>query len=155
MNQFDIKGSCDKYVVKKDALLVFVNILFLGVSIRNKDSIRARNVVEYLKETNILHEMRGVQPPLEFTYKHDEAAPLITNLSKAEDIARCHITLLCQIVSELIKRGDVVKSQSNEAFFKDFVIISHLIYFERVQSTFSKPYIHTYPRGKHMIKQFQ
>ena len=57
MNQFGLKDPCRDYIVKNDALLVFLKSLILGENIRNKDSIRANNIAEYTKESNCLHKM--------------------------------------------------------------------------------------------------
>ena len=84
-------------------------------------------VMEYIKEFNNLHEMRGLQPPVALNSKHDQAASLIANLCKEEDVAKCHALLSPQITAKLMKKGNDVNSLSKEALIKDIVNISCLI----------------------------
>jgi hypothetical protein len=63
--------------------------MVLAENRRNKDSIRSSYVVKNRREKQILHGMKGFQPPIEFTDKHDQVATLIKNLNR-EDVARCH-----------------------------------------------------------------
>jgi hypothetical protein len=121
MIQFGLEDPCGDYLVKKDVLFAFVKSLNQEENIMNNDSIMASIVMEYIKEFNNLHEMRGLQPPVDLNSKHTQAASLIANLCREEDVARCHAPLSHQITAKLIEKGNDVNSLSKQALIKDIL----------------------------------
>ena len=66
--------------------------------------------------------MKGFQPPIEFTNKHDQVA----NLNNESRMWQDAMPLPSKIAAEYIRKRNACNSQSKNVLIKDIVIILHL-----------------------------
>lgn len=124
-------------------------------SIMNKYFIRASTVVKNVKELNNFHEVGGIHHLVDINSKHNQAASLIRNLQREEDVSRQHIPWFPPIMAWFIKKGNHVNSQSKRGLIKNIFIVSFLIWqhtYEIIQCTTTKPDVQTYPKSKQVTK---
>ena len=79
----------------------FIESIIAGVSIRNKDSIRAGTVKGYADQINELHKLRGFQQPI-FNNRDNAAFVLIKALKDGENIAKQRKPITELMASEII-----------------------------------------------------
>lgn len=154
MNMYGFVDCCGNYILKKEALAIFVKSLMLGENIRNKETMRANTIQGYVKEINELHSLRGLPAPICKT-KADPVWRLISNLQKEEDIARRREPVTKQMAAKLIKNGRGENFLSKEALIADITVINREMgcrAAELVQTKVGKPDTHRYPSGKTVIK---
>jgi hypothetical protein len=147
------KDPCNHSNDEDMALITcFIESIIAGVSIRNKDSIRAGTVKGYADQINKLHKLRGFQQPI-FNNRDNAAFVLIKALKDEENIAKQRKPML--MASEIINMGNKSHKLSKEALVKDICIVVRQVCpraAEYAQKTQTKADVHTYPSGKEVIK---
>ena len=99
----------------------------------------------------MLHELRGLPPPIAMDNSNNNVHRLIANLEKEEDVAKCRNPITKQMVIDMIQEGCKTKITSKEALVTDITIIAHELgprAAEIVQTKTSAPDMHEYPSGK-------
>ena len=132
----------------------FIESVIQGVSIKNKDSIRAATVRGYADQINELHKLRGFQQPI-FNSRDNTPFVLIKALKDEENIAKQRRPITEDMASEMIREGNNSNKLSKKALIKDLTIFARQVgprAAEIAQKTQSKADTHTYPSGRSVIK---
>ena len=135
--------------------MTYTKSLMWGENIRNKDELRAETIRGYVREINVLHQLRNLPEPIDLKDKKSPIGLLIHNLQQEEDVARRRNPVTPEMAVALIQRGQRAELTSKDALIRDLIIISSEMgprAAEVVQTTRSRPDVHQYPSGKTVIK---